>query len=237
VAKTADATSSVTQVYQRLREAITRGDYQPGAPLRLQELALSYGVSMIPVREALRRLEAEEFVEIIPNKGARVAPLSATDLHDVYRMRMLMEAEALRLAFPRIDAATLDAARRLNARMEQAFRQGDPAGHEAHRALHFALYEPAGSRWLIRLVGILWDHCERYRRLATDYMGADALSAEHSHLFDLVAADDLDGALAHLRAHIQWTVEILRDHYGTADPSPDAATSDMLQEVARPHTS
>ncbi|MGH2532400.1 MAG: GntR family transcriptional regulator [Thermomicrobiales bacterium] len=222
MAKAADATSSVTQVYQRLREAITRGEYQPGAPLRLQELALAYGVSMIPVREALRRLEAEEFVEIIPNKGARVAPLSAADLHDVYGMRMLIEAEALRLAFPKIDAATLETARHLNARMEDALRRGDQAAHEAHRALHFALYEPAGSRWLVRLVGILWDHCERYRRLATDHMGADALAAEHTRLFDLVAAGDLDGALAHLRSHIQWTVDVLRRvHDEIEEPTAD----------------
>lgn len=227
MAKTADVTSSVTHVYNRLREAIIHGDHPPGAALRLQELALSYGVSMIPVREALRRLEAEEFVEIIPNKGARVAPLSADDLHDVYRMRMLIEAEALRLAFPHIDAHTLAAGRRLNARMEHALRRGDPAAHAAHRDLHFVLYEPAGSRWLLRLVGILWDHCERYRRLATDHMGADALAAEHTHLFDLVAAGDRDGALAHLRSHIQWTVDVLRNVYdetaAESHPAPGAA--------------
>ncbi|MGH2559773.1 MAG: GntR family transcriptional regulator [Thermomicrobiales bacterium] len=234
MAKTAAATSSVTQVYKRLRESITRGDHQPGAPLRLQELALTYGVSMIPVREALRRLEAEEFVEIIPNKGARVAPLSAADLHDVYGMRMLIEAEALRLAFPKIDATTLDTARRLNEQMEAALRQGDPAAHKAHRALHFALYEPAESRWLIRLVGILWDHCERYRRLATDQMGADALSAEHTRLFDLVAAGDLNGALTHLRSHIQWTVDILRRLYDEIEEPvpyvPDTVVDNLDQD-------
>src|SRR5918994_6286654 len=107
-----DLTSSVELVYQRTRRAILTGDYPPGSPLRLQELAARSGVSMIPVREALRLLEAEGFVESIPNRGARVAPLSLEDMLDVYRTRIVLEVEALRQAMPNITAPMLHKARR-----------------------------------------------------------------------------------------------------------------------------
>ena len=98
-----DLTSSVELVYRRTRHDIVSGELAPGVPLRLQELAARNGVSMIPVREALRLLEAEGFVDILQNKGARVAPVSKEDMIDVYRTRLVLETEALRQAVPRGD--------------------------------------------------------------------------------------------------------------------------------------
>src|SRR4051794_15358550 len=102
-----DLTSSVELVYQRTRHNILTGDYPPGSALRLQELADRFGVSIIPVREALRLLASEGFVDLIPNRGARVALLSMEDMLDVYRTRIALEVEALRQAAPRITAPML----------------------------------------------------------------------------------------------------------------------------------
>src|SRR5215213_6251912 len=149
-----DLTSSVELVYQRTRHAILTGDYSPGSPLRLQDLAARSGVSMIPVREALRLLEAEGFVESIPNRGARVAPLSMEDMLDVYRTRIVLELEALRQAIPMITPPVLAKARKLNNKIVRQFEQKGHAEYEDHRAFHFVLYEPSESHWLMRLIAL-----------------------------------------------------------------------------------
>jgi DNA-binding GntR family transcriptional regulator len=206
----ADLTSSVELVYQRTRRAILTGDYPPGSPLRLQDLAARNGVSMIPVREALRLLEAEGFVDSIPNRGARVAPLSMEDMLDVYRTRIVLEVEALRQAVPRTTPAVLLKARRVNDRIIRQFVQRGHAEYDDHRAFHFALYEPSGSKWLLRLIGIVWDHTERYRRIGASRVTAESARAEHESILDRIEAKDVDGALAALTEHLGHSVELLR---------------------------
>ena len=214
----ADLTSSVELVYQRTRHAILTGDYPPGSPLRLQDLAGRSGVSMIPVREALRLLEAEGFVESIPNRGARVAPLSMEDMLDVYRTRIVLEVEALRQAMPQITPTVLAKARRLNNKIVRQFVQRGHAEYEDHRAFHFALYEPSGSKWLLRLIGIIWDHTERYRRVGAVLVKAESARAEHEHILDRIEAKDLDGALDALTTHLERSVEGFRQLFAE-DPT------------------
>ena len=204
-----DLISSVELVYQRTRHAILTGDYAPGSPLRLQELAAQNGVSMIPVREALRLLEAEGFIDTIPNKGARVAPLSVADLRDVYRIRTVVEIEALRQAFPRIKPADIAKARRLNARLVRQFAKNGYATYADHRAFHFVFYEPSQSRWLMRLIGIVWDHTERYRRAGAPLVAGDLAGEEHERIVAAVEANDLEGASCALVDHLDRACEVI----------------------------
>ncbi|MCC6792459.1 MAG: GntR family transcriptional regulator [Thermomicrobiales bacterium] len=203
----ADLTSSVEVVYQRTRRAILTGDYAPGSPLRLQELAARSGVSMIPVREALRLLEAEGFVESVPNRGARVAPLSMDDMLDVYRTRQVLELEALHQAFPRITPAVLAKAHRLNNKIVRQFAQKGYAEYEDHRAFHFTLYEPSGSKWLMRMIAIVWDHTERYRRQGSSYVTPQSAREEHELILSRLADRDEPGAVEALRIHLERSVE------------------------------
>lgn len=205
-----DLTSSVELVYQRTRRAILTGDYPPGSALRLQELANRNGVSMIPVREALRLLEAEGFVETIPNRGARVASLSLEDMLDVYRTRIVLEVEALRQAIPRITPQVLGKARRLNAKIVRQMAQRGYAQYEDHRAFHFLLYEPSGSKWLMRLISIVWDHTERYRRQGAPRVTPQAAEEEHERILARLEAGDAEGARAALRDHLEHSVAVLR---------------------------
>lgn len=204
-----DLTSSVELVYQRTRRAILVGDYGPGTALRLQELASQNGVSMIPVREALRLLEAEGFVVTIPNRGARVTPLSIVDLHDVYRTRTILEIEALRQAFDRIRPADLARARRLNARLVKQFDRYGYAKYDDHRAFHFTLYEPSNSRWIMRLIGIIWDHTERYRRLGAPLVSGALAGEEHERIVTAIEARNLDEAIAALVAHLENACQVI----------------------------
>jgi DNA-binding GntR family transcriptional regulator len=175
----------------------------------LQELAATNGVSMIPVREALRLLEAEGFVDTIPNRGARVAPLSVEDLHDVYRTRIVLEVEALRQAFPRITRAHLTKARRLNARLVNQFVRHGYATYDDHRAFHFQLYEPSESRWLLRLIGIVWDHTERYRRQGAPLVAGHLAGEEHERIVAAVEGGNLDDACLALREHLEASAEVI----------------------------
>lgn len=204
-----DLISSVELVYQRTRHGIVSGELVPGSPLRLQELAARNGVSMIPVREALRLLEAEGFVDILQNKGARVAPLSLEDMLDVYQTRIVLETEALRQSMPHITPQILAHSRKLNAKLGRQKERTGFVVYEDHRAFHFTLYEPSGSRWLLRLVGSVWDHTERYRRHVATKVTSASTVEEHERILANVERGDTDGAVNALQDHLQGSVAIL----------------------------
>ena len=196
--------SRVEAVYRDLREAIIDGDYAPGAHLRLQELSAKYGVSLIPVREAIRKLETERLGETFPNKGARVAEISMEDVADSYRARVLIETGALRLAYPRLDEVSVAEARDIMDRMVAAFDRGDERrGFELHRDLHFYLYNRSGSEWLVYVIEILWAHTERYRRLSSP----GPYGGEHAKMLDAVADGRIEAAVEALRFDLEDTVE------------------------------
>lgn len=227
-----DLISSVELVYQRTRHDIVSGDLPPGAPLRLQELAARNGVSMIPVREALRLLEAEGFVDSLPNKGARVASLSLEDMLDVYRTRIVLEAEALRQSIPHMTPQILAKARRLNAKLGRQKERTGYVVYEDHRAFHFTLYEPSGSRWLLRLIGSVWDHTERYRRHVAPRVTSASTVDEHERIISSVEAGDTDAAVTALRNHLEGSVAILTAVFQEPEslPGPNGAA----EEAASP---
>jgi GntR family carbon starvation induced transcriptional regulator len=210
-ARVTPAVSAVERVYEHTRNAILAGEYAPGSPLRVQELADRNGVSAIPVREALRRLEAARLVESIANKGARVAELSFPDLADAYRLRTVLEMEAVRLALPNLTRDDLGKARRLKKDMTRLHSAGriDEA-HEVHRNLHFLIYERTDSTWLLHMIHVLWDHTERYRRLASQWVAEDSdLGKQHDEVIEALFNRDVDAATAALRAHFERPIKAI----------------------------
>lgn len=207
--------SQVERVYEAIRNAIISGEYPPGSPLRLQELANAHGVSFIPVREALRILETERLVDTVPNKGARVSDLSMDDMVDAYQTRTVLECDALRRAYPRIDAEAITIARRMKDQMVEHFNAGDrEAGFELHRAVHFTIYELSQSRWLLHLIDILWSHTERYRRIATDlHPTYDHVGEEHAKVLDALEQRDIEGAEEALRLDLEHTADLILASY------------------------
>src|SRR5215468_7117417 len=97
--------SAVTQL---LRQSLDRGRWAAGAPLRQEEIAAEFGVSRVPVREALFQLQAEGLVQMVPNKGMYVRTASVSDLREWFRLRLLIESDVLAEAVPRHTAATLN---------------------------------------------------------------------------------------------------------------------------------
>lgn len=209
-----DSTSLVERVYRQTRRDILSGRYPPSSPLRLQELASQNGVSLIPVREALRMLEAERLVETTPNKGARVAPLSLSDMRDAYRARIVLETEALRQAYLNITPAIIDQARTLKDQMVDRLRRGDETAFDLHRRLHFSFYEPSRSEWLLHFIEILWNNTERYRMLATPlHPTTEEVGQEHARVIDALEGRDPEEAAEALRRHLEHTAQLLVDAY------------------------
>lgn len=205
--------SAVERVYRHTRTAILMGEYPPGFSLRMSDLARINGVSAIPVREAMRRLEAERLVESIANKGVRVAQLSNSDLADAYQLRTILEAEAVRLAVPKLAGADRARADELRDKMARDFAAGDvAAAHVAHRALHFIVYERAGSPWLVHIISTLWDHTERYRRLGMQWLQQpEYLSAQHDDVIAALFSGDVDAAVEAVRGHFEASRRLIND--------------------------
>jgi DNA-binding GntR family transcriptional regulator len=207
-----EATASrVDSTYEHIRHGILSGAYAPGTPLRLHTLAAEAGVSMIPVREALRRLASERLVLITPNRGAQVAPLSLNDVDDAYRVRTIWEVEALRHAVPHNSKAEIKRARRHAADMVKRFDKGDHIGcHAEDRALHFELYQHCGSPWMLQIIENLWDHTTRYRAVATPLRrDMREVGDEHVEILDAIEAGDVSGAVNALSANLHHTVSVL----------------------------
>ena len=199
----------VDRVYRSLRAGIVDGTYAPDTPLRLQALAKTNGVSLIPVREALRLLERERLVVATPNKGARVAPISLECLRDLYQVRKVVEAEALSLAAPKLSASALSELRSVVIRMADLFATADKTGYlKLHRQFHFGIYEKSDSTWLMHMIETLWGHADRYIHLAVRYeRSAEEVLLEHLRILDKIGCGDFEGACSALRDDLDHTIQ------------------------------
>ncbi|MFD7879500.1 GntR family transcriptional regulator [Streptomyces sp. NPDC059766] len=204
-------------VLGELRRAITSGQLEPGAPVRQDALAERLGVSRLPLREALKTLEAEGLVRHEAHRGYFVAVLSLVDLREVYRLREILEAEAVRQAGERWDAATMEALEAAQGEVETAAQAADVTAMTlANRDFHFILYEAAGMPRLVRLIATLWDTTDAYRALYYAEEGhRDHVLREHRMVLDALRAGQVEEAVRLLdehRGHAVAALEgILRD--------------------------
>lgn len=153
----APPTSKAEYVLTRLRQAIVDGHLGPGDPIHQEDVASKLGVSATPVREALRRLEAEGAIVYVPNRGATVAELSPENVQDLYALRSRVEGLATLLATER-GQDQLDGIERLNDELDHlrlSGASGDALG-SLNRRFHFAIYEAARSQLLITHIETLW---------------------------------------------------------------------------------
>ncbi len=133
-----------------MRSAILDGRLPCGIALRQQDLADLFGVSRMPVREALRQLEAQSLLNVVAHKGAVVAPLVQGDAVETYALRILLESEALRLSVPLLEAADLEQAARYIDQLET--EQDYTEIGRLNRLFHMSLYSKAPNRRLLKLV-------------------------------------------------------------------------------------
>jgi DNA-binding GntR family transcriptional regulator len=147
-------------IAERIRADILSGLLAPGQPLRQEDLASRFGVSRLPVRDALVRLEARGLVEVFPNRGAFVVSLSADEVREIYHLRVLLEGDMLELSVPRM---TPDDWRRIDAAHEAAIRSADgPAWVDGDWDFHRALYLPAERPRQLTMIETLRGTVARY---------------------------------------------------------------------------
>src|SRR5262249_2433451 len=150
------------KAYETLHQAIIAGALRPGTRLPIEELAEHLEMSPMPIREAVRRLDAVGLVENVPHRGARVTNLSVTDLAEAYEARRALEVPAIRRAAERFGEARAGHARECLDVLEGMPDDASVPTSEAHARFHFALYDAAESAWLLRTIGPLWQVSERY---------------------------------------------------------------------------
>jgi DNA-binding GntR family transcriptional regulator len=206
-------------VLDELRRRIRTGELKPGAPIRQNTLADDLGVSRFPLREGLRVLEGEGQVVYERHKGYSVAQLDVDDLVEIFRIRLLLEAEAVHSA---MDHVTPDLLHRLSAALKDLERgraEGDiPAAAEANWRFLSTVYETARRPRLVRLIRILWDAADPYRWL---YFNEPSLQqvGEKQYREILVAVEhrDADRLVELLQEHrddVVATVRTLLGHTG-----------------------
>jgi DNA-binding GntR family transcriptional regulator len=204
------------RAFVQLRDAILSGELPPGARLGIETLAHTLSMSPMPIREAIRRLDALGLVEQVPRRGARVSEVSIDDLREVYHLRFALEALAVRLAVERWADATAERAAASLSRTVQAERDMDFAGSwAADTDFHFALYRASESGWLVRLITPLWETSERYRRLAksTTREFGDR-HREHMAILDACIQRDAGLAARRLCEHLSRSANLLAQALG-----------------------
>jgi DNA-binding GntR family transcriptional regulator len=191
-------------IAEQLRDAVLAGSYGSGEQLRQDALAATFGVSRIPVREALLQLEAEGLVQIVPHKGAVVTGLSRAEVDDVFELRAVLEVRLLRRSAERLTAEDFAALEAIQAAFAGAIDRRDSSSWGRLNArLHTALYSRADLPRTASLVANLLTASERYTRIQLSTKAAwRRAQAEHGEIIGLCRAGETDAACELMARHI-----------------------------------
>ncbi len=211
----ADKYSLSAKVFEQLQEDILSGRYKKDEELKEKTLGEIYGVSRTPVREALRQLELEGLVSMIPNKGARVEGFSPEDIHDIYEIRSMLEGLCAKWAARK---ATPD----MIAKLEEIIYLTDfhtEKGHakqvyEMDNQFHEKLYEAGGSKVLAHLLNDYHRYVQRVRKASLKSQERSVKStAEHAAIVKAIKDHDEEQAQKLANAHIMNSIKNI-EHYG-----------------------
>ena len=191
-------------VFNTLRKAIIEGEFQPGERLMEVTLANKLGVSRTPVREAIRMLELEGLVVMVPRRGAEVAKITVKDLKDALEVRLALETLSVRLACERIDdegkeelkASCIKFREAINSKLVPAIVQGD-------EAFHNVIYKATKNDKLINITQNLREQVYRYRvEYVKDFSYHDNLIREHDLITMAILKGDTENAVKIMNEHI-----------------------------------
>lgn len=189
------------QIELVIKQAILEGRLSPGEVLRQEELAETFNVSRMPVREALKRLEAQALVDFVPYKGAIVTEISKADGLDNYAIRLALEPAAIRYSIPYLSRADLQQATDLIQEMNQETEM-DQLG-QLNKRFHMCLYGKTPHVRLLQLVEKQLSIEDRYLRFHLSAMGREHMSQdEHLAMVDAAINQDLDRAEEVVRKHL-----------------------------------
>jgi DNA-binding GntR family transcriptional regulator len=200
-------------VADKLRDQIIRGEIQEGDQLRQDAIATQYQVSRIPVREALRQLEAEGLIVIVPNRGAVVPALSPDDIEELFSIRALLEPEVLKLSIPHLTEEDFSEAEAVLREYVSELRREDHLSTwgRLNWQFHSILYSRANQPRFMAIIRNVNNSGERYTRLQL-YLthGTKRANEEHHQMLELCRQRDVAAACKLLRQHIQYAGESLK---------------------------
>lgn len=192
--------------YTELRRRITSGELAPGSRLSQYDLAEEMGMSITPLREAVRRLASEDWVVMDAHRDVRVAAMSAAEARELLEARFSLEPSATELAALRRTEREIAAMREAADALLPVTRTWGEEAIAAHRAFHRAIYAASHNNVMIRLLDDLWDKADRYRRIGLELpAGAEPRTIdlnEHHEILELVVIGDGAAAAGLVRSHI-----------------------------------
>jgi len=200
-------------VYRALRNKLMHGEYRAGQVLGIQSLADALGTSTMPVREALRRLVAQQGLEPMRNGMTRVPLITGERLADMRRSRVLIEGTVTEWASPRLDAAALDLLAKLAEDITQARRtpEGVATSLEKNRVFHFTIYAAAGSPVMMAMIESLWLQSGAYLRDTRELMHSNTLPPDllHEATVDAIRNGDHARARQCIEQDVTWVFDRL----------------------------
>jgi DNA-binding GntR family transcriptional regulator len=196
------------QVLREVRQLIASGELKAGQQVKQDTLSAQLGVSRVPLREALKVLEGEGQVVYHPHRGYFVAELSVSDLVEVYRIRALLEEEALTVAIPLMTDEDLEFISDLADDVRSASAAGDVAAiSAANRRFHFAMFECSNMPRLVRIIRTLWDTTDAYRSVyMANSSNVDRMNAEHIEILNALRDRDVVRSIQLQAAHRENSV-------------------------------
>jgi DNA-binding GntR family transcriptional regulator len=191
-------------IVREMRERLLSGQIKGGEPLRQEQLANEFGVSRIPIREALLQLGAEGLVVFTPHKGAVATRLSIEEADELFHLRALLETDVFSHAFSKLTSTHLDAAEKALARYDRAIEAGTDADlwGKMNWEFHEILFEPAQLPRTVAIIKNLHTSTDRYQRFFLLTGGVVHAETEHRLILTLCRAGDEAGAMTAMRDHI-----------------------------------
>lgn len=201
------------RIKSELRDQILSGLIKPGGRINVRQLEAVYGVSHIPIREALRRLEGEGLVVNVPNRGVVAADVSLRELDEIYDLRRIVEPTVVRRAVEKVDEDALADIHRAYENLEIAeANPGDESFSTAHWDFHWSLLKPGATGEVERLVQRLWRVADRYVML-TRASAVAVAHEQHLHLCEAFERGDPADAADILERHLHLTGDALRTRF------------------------
>ncbi len=226
--------SLTSAVADKLRDQIIRGEIPEGAQLRQDAIASQYHVSRIPVREALRQLDAEGLIAIVPNRGAVVPALSPDDIGELFSIRALLEPEVLKLSIPHLTEDDFSEAEAVLRKYVSELRRDDHVSSwgRLNWQFHSILYGRAHQPRFMAIIRNVNNSGERYTRLQL-YLthGMKRANEEHHQMLELCRQRDVAGACKLLRLHILNAGESLKQAVQQKRTAAQADSGDDNQQL------
>ena len=209
--RTIDYGGVPSEIYKNLRERILRGQLPSGSQIKIGAVAEEFGVSIIPVREALRMLEADHLIDILPRRSPVVSGVSAHEVLEISAIRLALEPLALAGAIPNMTGETLRRSREI---LKDYQKCSDPWDQvELNRKFHLILYEPCRKKRLMKIISDQYDGMTRCAQVLVirSSKAVDKSVMEHEEILGACEARDVERATAVLHSHLQASSDRLHE--------------------------